>query len=119
MSLLKSKQLDMTDLIISMGNSILANPSYKALWASILNNTFNSTVFSIANSNITYAQTAFTITFSTNPIEVIVYRNGNKLINLVDYTKTNGIENFTITLTDPIGASSGGDLSEIIEINYY
>lgn len=118
MSLLKAKQINIDDLITSMANSILANPAYKSLWGSIVNNTFSSAVFSDANSNITNGQTAFSVVYSA-PKEVFVYRNGTKLIALVDYSFVDNGSSFTINLTNPISASNGAILSEIVEINYY
>lgn len=118
MSLLKSKQINIDDLITNMATVILANPAYKSLWGGIVNNTFSSAVFSAANLNITNGQVAFSVTYSS-PKEVFVYRNGTKQIALVDYSFVNNGSSFTITLTNPISASTGAILSEIVEINYY
>ena len=85
----------------------------------IVSNVFLSHVFSVSNSNITIGQNIFVVTYANTPLEVIVYRNGLKLINLVDYVLTTGSGNFTITLTIPVNASSGAIFSETIEINYY
>ena len=59
MSLVKAKQIDINDLSNSLVTLIMSNPAIKAQWGQILNNTFISYVFSLANSNISLGQTVF------------------------------------------------------------
>ena len=66
-----------------------------------------------------FGQTVFSVTYANTPLEVLVFRNGTKLIKNVDYTENDNTGSFSITLTNAIGPSVDGVLSETIEINYY
>lgn len=119
MSLLKAKQFDLVDLSAALVQYINENSGSKTQWAEILNTTYFTAVFSAANSNITPGQSNFVVSYATVPLQLFVYRNGIKLLSDVDFTLATGAGTFTITLADPVGASSGGSFSETIEINYY
>lgn len=119
MSLIKAKQLDLVNLAEELANTINSNTYLRLIWASILNNTFLTAVFSLANSNITPGQSNFIVNYSEEPLSIFVYRNGSKLIQDTEYTITPDTGFFMITLVDPVGNSNGALFSEIIEINYY
>lgn len=119
MSLIKAKQIDLTDLSNKLVELILNTPIMKAQWAQIIDNVFKSIVFSIDNSNLILGQTTFSVVYLNTITEIFVFRNGTKLIKNLDYFITQNIGSFTITLTNAIGPSIDGILSEIIEINYY
>lgn len=119
MSLIKAKQIDLTNLAESLATVISSSTYLTSIWQSILNNTFLTAIFSLTYSNITPGQTNFVVSYPEVPLSVLVYRNGSKLIETDEYILTPNVGFFIITLNDPIGQSSGAVFSEIIEINYY
>lgn len=117
--LLKSKQIDLDDLAVALATVINNNVTYKAAWASILNNTFLTAIFSDAAGNLVDGQTNLVIAYATTPLSVFVYRNGAKLIEDEDYTVSTGAGNFTVTLLEAADNSVGAVFGEVIEVNYY
>lgn len=119
MSLLKSKQIDLSDLAAALGQVITQDSGLILQWAGILNTTLLSAVFSLGNGNISNGQSNFIITYAYTPTEVFVYRNGIKQVKNVDFTVTPNGSNFTVTLTEAVSSSTGANFSETIEILYY
>lgn len=119
MSLIKAKQIDLNNLAEELANTINASTYLRSIWVTILNNTFLTAVFSLANTNITNGQSNFIVTYAEAPLSVFVYRNGSKLIKDDEYSITLGSGYFMVTLVDPVENSDGAVFSEIIEINYY
>lgn len=119
MSLVKAKQIDLNDLSNTLITLILSNPAMKSQWGQVIDNAFISKVFSIANANLTLGQSVLSVVYDITPTEILVFRNGVKQIKNADYTITNNVGSFTITLTNAIGPSVDGVLSETVELNYY
>ncbi len=119
MSLLKSKQIDLSDLAAALGQVIKQDSNLISQWAGIINSTFFSAVFSVANGNISNGQSNFIVNYSYYPTEVFVYRNGIKLVRSVDFMVTSNGSSFTVTLTEAVSASQGANFSETIEVLYY
>lgn len=117
--LYQPKQIDLQTLAVQFANVIKNNPQFLQLWISMLKSAYITAIFSNANSNLTAGQTDLVINYAYQPVDVIVHRNGLKMIETLDYSITQNVGSFTITLVDPADTSGGATFAEIIEIQYY